>query len=126
MCSANRRDDEALFFGRDLLFDAAAGFEPIGPDDVSGLSVTAGLDYGGMRDASALAVVAALPDLGLNEDEDRVRFIVPHSELHLTGGLTRISFVRKVAATAQGERGGAGFAYRFIASEANGIGQMPT
>lgn len=119
-------DDDESMFGHDLLMECSADYEPVGPDDVSGVWVVGATDYGFRRDANALVVFGALPDLGLNENEDRVRFIVAHTELHRAGRLSGMQFVRRVASTAQGEQGGAGFAYRYIASEANGVGQMPT
>jgi hypothetical protein len=123
-------DDAEMMFPHSLLLDATADFEPIAPDGVSGLGCAGGVDYGFQRDASALAVICGLPDLGLNEDEDRVRFVVPHVELHRAGTIDPLGFVRRVGATAQtsinGRGDGAGFAYCYLTSERNGVGEMPT
>jgi hypothetical protein len=123
-------DDQEAMFPHSLLLDSTADFEPVAPDAVSGLACAGGVDYGFQRDASALAVICALPDLGLNEAESRPRFLVCHTELHRAGTIDPLGFVRHVAGTAQGAvdgRGdGAGLDYRFFTTETNGVGQTPS
>lgn len=78
----------------------------------------AGLDYGSARDASAVAVVAAMDDYGLNRvvgasSDDHV-FFLPWLEFH--HGWSYQRFGERVAEVA------CGYNLRMIASETNGVG----
>jgi hypothetical protein len=125
-------DDERQFFSHDLLMGAVADFEPVDADDVSGLALTGGLDYAVRRDSSAFVAICGLPDLGLNEDESRIRFVVPHVEVHPARSIDPLAFVRQIAGYSQaaipgrGHGDGAGFDFRFLASERNGVGEPLT
>jgi hypothetical protein len=125
-------DDEAQFFGHDLLMSAVADYEPVHAADVSGLAVLGGLDYAVRRDSSAFCTLAQLPNLGLNEDESRPRFIVPHVEVHPARSIDPLAFVRNVAGYAQAavpgraHGDGAGFDFAILSSERNGVGEPLT
>lgn len=123
-------DDSESMFPFSLLEAATADIEQLAPEATEGLCVLGGIDYGFARDLSALVTIAALPDLGLNEDESRVRFIVNHVEWYRPGRIDPAGFVRRIASTAQFEHPpqgrNPGFRYATLTSEENGIGQMPT
>lgn len=123
-------DDSESMFPFSLLEEATADFEQLPPDATEGLAVLGGIDYGFARDLSALVTIAALPDLGLNDEESRVRFIVNHVEWYRPGRIDPAGFVRRLASTAQIENKthgrNPGFRYELLVSEENGVGQMPT
>jgi hypothetical protein len=90
------------------------------PKDAHGRWAVAGVDWGLARDASTLAVVSLLPD-----QWDGWRYGVTWLEEHF--GKPYHEFIDLVAGTASG-RGlwGGGYRYERVASECNGVGQMPS
>lgn len=123
-------DDSESLFPFSLLEGATADFEQMPPEACEGLAVLGGIDYGFARDLSALVTIAGLPDLGLNDDESRVRFVVNYAEWYRPGRIDPGGFVRRVASTARRDKSSygpnPGFRYELLTSEENGIGQMPT
>ncbi|HXN61399.1 MAG TPA: terminase family protein [Acidimicrobiales bacterium] len=110
-------DAQGAFFSDDELAAAVADYELVAPEHADHLRGVAGIDWGLLRDSSAIVVLAENAGQ-LGDDWPERTFFVPW--LHEAVATPYRTFLRHVVDVAKGYR------LRRIASECNGVGQMPT
>lgn len=117
-------DEAGAYFTADELEGSVAEYRMIDPMEAAGQVVAGGVDWGFARDANALALLGVLSDGDLNvgAHPDEVVFFVAHLEERF--GMRYSDFIDRVVDVADRDRGG--FYVRTLASETNGVGQMPT
>jgi hypothetical protein len=113
-------DDSGAYFAGEDLSGAVVDYDLVAPVDARGRVATAGVDWGMVRDSSALVIMAEVGDGDLPVDRPPRSFYIPW--LVETVGTTYASFIRTVADACGPDR------YRLLrlVSETNGVGQMPT
>jgi hypothetical protein len=116
-------DEAGQWFTSDELDANVAPFEMIRPGHAQGQLAIAGLDWGATHDASAIVVVGAVHQWGLNPDlpRDEPLYAVTWAQEH-HGSMNK--WAREVAVMADPRAGG--YELRCIASESNGVGTGPT
>lgn len=103
--------------------DAVADYEMIDPADANGQLVVGGVDYGFSQDANTLVLLGvADDDLNWERHPTEPVFFVAHLEEHFR--MPYAHFIDRVVDVADVRNGG--FEVRCLASETNGVGQMPT
>ena len=109
-------DDSGAYFSTAEL-DAAATVEAmvLPVDGASAGGVVGGVDWGFSRDANALTVLAARPEL---DERGRRRFWVPY--VREAFGLAYDDWIDELAETASG------FTFERLVCESNGVGAMPS
>jgi hypothetical protein len=113
-------DEAGSFFTTEELEAALDDYELVDPDEdpvaaQNAGGVAGGVDWGGRRDANALAVIAALPEL---DERGRKVFWIPWLEERFD--LSYDQWIDRLVAI------GAAFSFRVMVAEENGVGQMPS
>ena len=111
-------DAQGAYFSDDEIEAALADYELIPPERAERRRGVAGIDWGLRVDSSAVVVLAEAGPGDLSDEWPPHTFWVPWVDegVHVGYG----EFVRRVVDVAKGYR------WRRIASECNGVGQMPT
>jgi len=103
---------------------AIADYELVDPAEAEGQMVVGGVDWGLANDANTLALIGVANDAGLNHTvlPTEPLLFVAHLEEHYR--MPYASFIDRVVDVADWRRGR--FHVRYLASETNGVGAMPT
>lgn len=116
-------DEAGAYFTSAELEGAVADYRLVEPGRANGQFAVAGVDWGFAHDANTLVVLGVLADDELNVAHGaRPVFFLPWLEEHFRMPYSR--FIDRVVEAADPTRGG--FFFEMVASETNGVGQMPT
>ena len=129
---AEWQDDAGAYFTADELEGSTADFVMVdpcagrfGPGSAPASPVVAGVDWGMRADSNTVAFLGVLDDGGRNVGRvqaDEPVFVVPWLEEHVRTPYT--VFIDRLVRIFDRRRGG--FDVRMVASETNGVGDMPT